>query len=244
MGWTSWCLLSKSRALSTVGAESSRAPTSIRRMERTVDRPEMSVRVSLLTGGDDRPYALGMASALVGQGISVDFIGSDKLDAPELHRTPLISFLNLRGDQTEEVPLRRKFVRILTYYARLAKYVIRSEPRIFHILWNNKFEHFDRTLLMLYYRLFGKRVILTAHNVNMRKRDGRDSWFNRFSLGVRSRLCHHILVHTPAMKDELVADFTIAPTRVTVIPFGIEQYMPDYCPRTPGSQRAARCRCG
>ena len=240
MGWTSWCLLSKSRALSTVDAESSRAPTSIRRMERTVDRPEMSVRVSLLTGGDDRPYALGMASALVGQGISVDFIGSDKLDAPELHRTPLISFLNLRGDQTEEVPLRRKFVRILTYYARLAKYVIRSEPRIFHILWNNKFEHFDRTLLMLYYRLFGKRVILTAHNVNMRKRDGRDSWFNRFSLGVQYRLCHHILVHTPAMKDELVADFTIAPTRVTVIPFGIN----NTCPITALGRREVRERLG
>ena len=29
-----------------------------------------SVRVCLLTGGDDRPYALGMASALVAQGIA------------------------------------------------------------------------------------------------------------------------------------------------------------------------------
>ena len=136
--------------------------------------------------------------------------------------------------------MRSKFVRILTYYARLAKYVIRSEPRIFHILWNNKFEHFDRTLLMLYYRLFGKRVILTAHNVNMRKRDGRDSWFNRFSLGVRYRLCHHILVHTPAMKDELVADFTIAPTRVTVIPFGIN----NTCPITALGRREVRERLG
>src|SRR5207245_242869 len=94
-------------SVSTAGVESSLAPTSDRTMEQTVDRPEMSIRVSLLTGGDDRPYALGMASALVGQGISVDFIGSDKLDAAELHRTPLIAFLNLRGDQTEDVPLRR-----------------------------------------------------------------------------------------------------------------------------------------
>jgi D-inositol-3-phosphate glycosyltransferase len=209
-------------------------------MERTVNRPETSIRVSLLTGGDDRPYALGMTSALVGQGISVDFIGSDKLDAAELHRTPLIAFLNLRGDQTEGVPLRRKFVRILTYYARLAKYVIRSEPRIFHILWNNKFEHFDRTLLMLYYHLFGKRIILTAHNVNVRKRDGRDTWLNRLSLRIQYRLCHHILVHTPAMKDELVADFAIAPPRVTVIPFGIN----NTCPITALGRREARERLG
>ena len=78
-------------------------------------RSAASVSVCLLTGGDDRPYALGMASAPAGQGISVDFIGSDKLDAPELHNSPQINFLNLRGDQNEDAPLLRKVVRILTY---------------------------------------------------------------------------------------------------------------------------------
>jgi glycosyltransferase involved in cell wall biosynthesis len=117
--------------------------------------------------------------------------------------------------------LLRKVVRILTYYARLASYVPRSQARIFHLLWNNKFEHFDRTALMLYYRLFRKRVVFTAHNVNARKRDGQDSWLNRFTLRIQYRLCSHILVHTAAMKRELVADFGIAPERVSVIPFGI-----------------------
>jgi len=181
-----------------------------------------------------------MASALVGQGFSVDFIGSDKLDAPELHRSPRITFLNLRGDQTENTPFPHKVVRVLIYYARLVKYVVRSGPRIFHILWNNKFEHFDRTLLMLYYRVFGKRIILTAHNVNTRKRDGRDSWFNRLSLGIQYRLCHHILVHTTAMKQELVTNFNIAAPRVSVIPFGIN----DTCPATALGRREARERIG
>jgi D-inositol-3-phosphate glycosyltransferase len=198
------------------------------------------IEVCLLTGGDDRPYALGMASTLAGRAISVDFIGSDKLDAPELHRTPLIAFLNLRGDQSEDAPFRRKFVRILTYYVRLLKYVLRSRPRIFHILWNNKFEHFDRTLLMVYYRLFGKRIVFTAHNVNTRKRDGRDSWFNRLSLRIQYWLCHQILVHTAAMKDELVTDFGIRSPRVTVIPFGIN----NTCPSTPLGYREARERIG
>jgi glycosyltransferase involved in cell wall biosynthesis len=199
-----------------------------------------SICICLLTGGDDRPYALGMAAALVGQGIGLDFIGSDKLDAPELHQSPLINFLNLRGDQKEDAPLHRKVVRILAYYARLIRYVVRSRPRIFHILWNNKFEHFDRTLLMLYYRLFGKRIVLTAHNVNMRKRDGRDSWLNRLSLGIQYRLCHDILVHTAAMKNELVADFGIASQRVSVIPFGIN----NTSPTTELGRREARERIG
>jgi D-inositol-3-phosphate glycosyltransferase len=194
------------------------------------------VRIALLTGGDDRPYALGMASALSAQGIGVDFIGSDKLNAPLLHESPLITFLNLRGDQGEDAPLRKKALRIFVYYFRLAKYALRSRPRIFHILWNNKFEHFDRTVLMLYYRLLGKRIVLTAHNVNTRKRDGCDSWFNRFTLRIQFRLCSHILVHTPAMKAELLADFQIAPERVSVIPFGIN----DTNPKTALDRSASR----
>jgi glycosyltransferase involved in cell wall biosynthesis len=162
------------------------------------------------------------------------------VDGPELHNTPLITFLNLRGDQREDAPLHRKFVRILAYYARLAKYVVRSQPRIFHILWNNKFEHFDRTVLMLYYKFLRKKIVLTAHNVNTRKRDGRDSWFNRLSLGIQYRLCHHILVHTAAMKDELAADFGIASPRVSVIPFGIN----NTSPTTSLGRREARERLG
>jgi glycosyltransferase involved in cell wall biosynthesis len=211
-----------------------------RAVERAGGSSKALFRICLLTGGDDRPYALGMASALVGQGIGVDFIGSDKLDAPELHGTPLINVLNLRADQSEDAPLRRKVVRILAYYARLAKYAARSEARIFHVLWNNKFEHFDRTLLMLYYRVFGKRIVLTAHNVNMRKRDGCDNWFNRLSLGIQYRLCHHILVHTVAMKDELVTDFGIASHRVSVVPFGIN----NTCPTTALGRCEARERIG
>jgi len=182
--------------------------------------------VALLTGGDDRPYALGMVSALAGEGVWVDFIGSDKLDAPELHNSPQINFLNLRGDQNENAPLLRKVVRILTYYARLASYVPRSQARIFHLLWNNKFEHFDRTVLMLYYRLFRKRVVFTAHNVNMRKRDGCDSWWNRLSLRVQYRLAHHIFVHTQRMRSELLTYFGVSERKVSVIPFGINNTVP------------------
>src|SRR5207249_5440514 len=125
----------------------------------------------------------------------------------ELHRTPLLTFLNLRGDQATAAPLCRKVARILAYYARLITYVLRAEPRIFHILWNNKFELIDRTLLMLYYKIMGERLVLTAHNVNARKRDGGDSLLNRLSLRIQYSLSDHIVVHTERMKGELVSDF-------------------------------------
>ncbi len=177
--------------------------------------------VALLTGGADKPYALGLAPSLAAEGVIVDFIGSDDINGPELHDSPLIRFLNLRGDQSVKASRTRKMWRVLVYYLRLILYAATSRPRVFHILWNNKFEFFDRTALMLYYKLLGKKVVFTAHNVNAGKRDGKDGVLNRFSLRCQYWLANHILVHTAKMKEELATEFGVSGNKVTVIPFGI-----------------------
>src|SRR5207245_6751110 len=100
-------------------------------------------------------------------------------------------------------------------------------PKVFHILWNNKFELFDRTLLMLYYKLLGKKIALTAHNVNAGRRDSNDSALNRLTLRIQYRLADHIFVHTEAMKSELLGSFGVAERRVSVIAFGINNSVPD-----------------
>lgn len=190
-------------------------------------RSAQAVRIGLLTGADDRSYALGLATALMARGVALDFIGSDQIDGPELHGQPLVRFLNLRGDQSPDAPAWRKAQRLLRYYLRLLAYAVRSEAKVFHILWNNKFEHFDRTLLMLFYRLCGRRVVLTAHNVNAAKRDGRDNALNRLTLRIQYHLCDHVFVHTARMRDDLCADFGVPPERVSVIPFGINNTTPN-----------------
>lgn len=199
-----------------------------------------TIGVGLLTGGDDRSYALGLACALAAHGVFVDFVGSDKLNAPELHGDPMIRFLNLRGDQSEDAPLQRKVVRLLRYYLRLIHYAARARPRILHILWNNKFELFDRTLLMLYYRLCGHKIVLTAHNVNAARRDGRDSMLNRLTLRAQYHLAQHVFVHTEKMKAELCQEFGVPAARVSVIPFGIN----DTAPRTELTCATAKQRLG
>lgn len=183
--------------------------------------------VALLTGGADKPYALGLAPSLAAEGVAVDFIGSDDINGPELHDNPLIRFLNLRGDQSVKASRSRKMWRVLVYYLRLIFYAATSRPKVFHILWNNKFEYFDRTALMLWYKLLGKKVVFTAHNVNAGKRDGNDSVLNRFSLRCQYRLADHILVHTAKMKQELADEFGISGSKVTVIPFGINNTVPN-----------------
>jgi D-inositol-3-phosphate glycosyltransferase len=185
-----------------------------------------SRNVALLTAGRDRPYALGLASALISANISFDFIGSDAVDGPELHHSPYVRFLNFR-DQRSDASHAAKVWRVLAYYWRLIRYAMNAQPVLFHILWNNKFEFFDRTLLMLYYKLMGKRLVLTAHNVNARQRDGDDSFLNRLSLRIQYRLSDHIFVHAEQMKSELRADFGVREKKVSVIPFGINNTVPN-----------------
>jgi len=81
------------------------------------------LKIALLTGGGDRPYALGLAAALTSAGIQLDFIGSDELDVPEVVNNPRVNFLNLRGDQRPEVNATAKVLRVLKYYSKLIFYM-------------------------------------------------------------------------------------------------------------------------
>ena len=134
----------------------------------------MNASISILTGGKDKHYATALASALLETGASFDFVGSDEVDAPELHGNPRVNFFNLRGEQSVNAGLTQKIRRIAIYYFRLFAYAATARPKIFHILWNNKFDFVDRVLLMSWYRLFGKKIIFTAHNINAGARDATD----------------------------------------------------------------------
>src|ERR1700675_3610031 len=142
----------------------------------------LGVEIGLLTGCQDRPYAFGLAMALVSKRVGVDMIGGDDIDSPELHATANLRFLNFRGSQRDNANFADKLSKLLVYYLKLIRYAARSKPKILHILWNNKFEYFDRTILMAYYKMMRKKVALTAHNVNQARRDGNDSLLNRLTL--------------------------------------------------------------
>ncbi len=198
------------------------------------------IAVALLTGGGDKPYAFGLATELMSKGAVLDVIGGNDLDCPEFQNKRGVNFLNLRGDQRTDVSFARKIVRVLRYYSKLIRYAAGAKPRMFHILWNNKFEVFDRTLLMLYYRSLGKRIVFTAHNVNAGKRDSQDALINRLTLRIQYRLADEIFVHTEKMKLELAEEFGVPGKKVAVIPFGINNAVPN----TDLNRREARQRLG
>jgi glycosyltransferase involved in cell wall biosynthesis len=196
---------------------------------RSASSPEVAaeVAVALLTGGSDKHYVFGLTTALISSGAVLDVLGSDELDCPEIRNQPRVKFFNLRRDPPPDARFLRKALRVAMHYVRLIRYAATAKPKLFHILWNTKFELFDRTVLMLYYRLLGKTIVFTAHNVNAGRRDGNDTLLNRLTLRMQYRLSHHIFVHTEKMKVELIEEFGVSGARVTVIPFGINNAVPN-----------------
>jgi glycosyltransferase involved in cell wall biosynthesis len=185
------------------------------------------VETAVLTGCQDRHYAFGLAMALASKGVTVDVIGSDEIDSPELHTLLNLRFLNFRSDRSKNPNFMQKLWRIFLYYVNLVRYAAHSGPKILHILWNYKVELFDRTILMLYFKSLGKKVALTAHNVNQARRDSRDSWLNRITLKIQYRLCDHIFVHTQKMKDELCHEYGVGRNAVSVIRYPVNNAFPD-----------------
>lgn len=190
-----------------------------------MSQPE--IKIALLTGCRDKHYAFGLITALLAKGLGLDVIGSGEIDSPDLHRSPRLNFLGFETWPARSAGFVKKALRVLDYYARLLPYAAASEAKIFHILWNYRLEYFDRTLLMLYYKLLGKKVVLTAHNINAGKRDSNDSWLNRLTLRIQYHLTDHFFVHTSKMKTELVSDFRVPEQNITLIPFGINNALQD-----------------
>jgi len=182
------------------------------------------VRIALLTGCNDKHYQLSLLSGLISHGVEVDFIGNDDMIDAAAYEG--VSYFNLRGEQDPQAPLWRKALRIMRYYMGLIGYAASCDTKVFHIQWLNRFEYFDRTLLNVYYKALGKKIVFTAHNVNARKRDGNDSLLNRMTLRFMYKIVDHIIVHTEKMSEELVKEFGVGRGKITVIPHGIHDSVP------------------
>jgi glycosyltransferase involved in cell wall biosynthesis len=195
-------------------------------VKNAVPDAQTNIEIELLTGCRDKHYVYGLVMALISKGICLDVIGSDEIDSGEFHDGANLNFLNLGGSQRQNDGITLKVFKIVRYYVLLIRYATVTRRTVFHILWNYKFEYFDRTVLMLYFKLLGKKIAFTAHNVNAGQRDSNDSLFNRLTLKVQYRLADHIFVHTEQMKAELLRDFRVREGAVTVIPFGINNAVP------------------
>lgn len=180
------------------------------------------MKVTMLgAGGGDTYYELGLVSGLISKGINIDFIGSDFMKDTNILKNKNVQFYNLRGKQHADATMKEKIFRIIRFYFLLVKYAYKTDSKLFHIQWLNKFIYFDRTFLLLYYKILGKKLIFTAHNVNAGQRDRNNSLMNRLTLKFMYKIFDKIIVHTNKMRYQLIKDFNIDENKVIAIPYGI-----------------------
>ena len=197
------------------------------------------MKFTLITGGAPH-YEAGLIAGLAEHDVTVDVIGGDDLANLPALRHPQVNFRNFYGGSGPGTARWRKALRLVTVYLKLFTHAARSDARLIHIQWPYKLVFFDRTVLNLYYKALGKKIVFTAHNIDAAARDGTQSWANRASLRFHYRIMDHLIVHTDRMKSELVQDFGIAESKIAVIPHGIMSVVPD----TSLSRLEARKRLG
>lgn len=184
------------------------------------------MRISLLTGAEPH-YQIGLVSGLVEQDVVIDVIGDNSLMAAPIMTHPQVRFLLLRERLDPWLPLWRKILRVIKYYARLLVYAAGTDSRLFHIQWPYKLVFLDRTIVNLYFKALGKKIVFTAHNVDQDARDETASWSNRLSLRFLYKIVDRIIVHTNKMKADLVRDFCIPDSKISVIPHGLNCALPE-----------------
>ena len=179
------------------------------------------MRISILNAGQQTDYLYGLVSGLAEiPTLEIEVIDSDS-SVGVFEAFPHVSLFNLRGDNISPQSIFTKMWRIGRYYVRLLYYTASTRSDIFHIQWENSIALFDRTLLNLYYKLLGKKLVFTAHNVYREARDSTATPLRWFSLKVMYHLVDRIIVHTPKMKEELCSLFHVSPEKIIIIPHGI-----------------------
>ena len=179
------------------------------------------MRISILNAGQQTDYLYGLVSGLVEiPTLEIEVIDSDS-SVGVFEAFHHVSLFNLRGDNISPQSIFTKMWRIGRYYVRLLYYTASTRSDIFHIQWENSIALFDRTLLNLYYKVLGKKLVFTAHNVYREARDNTATPLRWFSLKVMYHLVDRIIVHTPKMKEELCSLFHVSPEKVIIIPHGI-----------------------
>jgi D-inositol-3-phosphate glycosyltransferase len=205
----------------------------------TVDTRVSVPAVAVFTGGGDSHYAIPLVCSLSRPGMRIDVIGSDEFDSAPLRGATNVVLHKLHTANRSGDRLGVKLRRLIATYIGIATYAARTDARIFHILWLNRVV-VDRLLLVAYFKLLGKTLVFTAHNIDIGERDGRASLLGRCTLRFMYNCMDHIFVHTEKMKLQLEQDFHVPPGNVTVIPFGLNTVIPE----SQLSREAARKRLG
>ncbi len=184
------------------------------------------MKVSIFHNAGDFSYLFGLVNGLAkSQDIEIDVIDSSQSIKPfeELNNVKVFEFI-LPFKNTLN-PIYRLY-RIFSPYIKNILYAFKTDSKVFHIQWFNRFHTIDKIFLINFYHLLNKRVVYTAHNVNTLERNNADNIWNRLTLKYFYKKVDHIIVHNNKSKSELVKKFNVNTNKISIIKFGLNIFTP------------------
>ncbi len=187
-----------------------------------------------IIAGDNADYIFSLVQALSRLGLHIDLLGGNDYEH-SAYPSP-VTFYNIRGSTDTDVPSWVKISRLTQYYVRWINHLRQSRADIIHIQF---FRFLLLELLIFVYlpKWFGKSVIYTAHNV---QRKGRANACKYILHRILYQNVHHIICHTPDLKNKLIQRYHLAPEKISVVQRGLNSLSR----QTSISQYEARERLG
>lgn len=169
----------------------------------------------ILASGFQPDYVREVANAHARLGHAVHVIGGNMHEDQPYHTN--VTLLNVRGeDKRNRNPL-RELAKLAAYYTKLLRCVAASKS---DVLYDVSIGRPLLRCLMMYplFRLMGKRIVYTAHNVLPHDAD---TVKNRLVYWAVYRvLADAIVVHGQAIKERLIDEFGVDTERVRVVAHG------------------------
>lgn len=174
-----------------------------------------------MVAGDNSHYIHSLAQVLAEAGLKVDLVGNESLERFRYHQN--VKFINTRGSQAFDVSLVTKIRRIIKYYIRYLRHIIRSdEIRIVHIQ-GFRFISVEGLIFVPLFRLIGKKIIYTAHNTQPKVKG---TYLSFFLFCVVTRMVNLVVCHTEKSKLELLKNYGLKKNRIHVIPHVLNYSVP------------------
>ncbi|GMU93328.1 MAG: hypothetical protein AMXMBFR4_23860 [Candidatus Hydrogenedentota bacterium] len=169
----------------------------------------------ILASGFQPDYVREVANAYALTGHKIQLIGGDMHAGTRYAKG--VEFLNLRGRDAKDRRKTEEFKKLARYYWRLLRHVGSSPSRVVYDVSIGR--PFLRCVLMYSaFRMLGKRIIYTAHNVVPHDAP---TLFNRvIYFFIYRALASAIVVHGQALKDRLISEFGVKAEKVHVVPHG------------------------
>ncbi|HIJ85909.1 MAG TPA: glycosyltransferase family 4 protein [Magnetococcales bacterium] len=183
------------------------------------------MKIILFSSGGVDHYQMGLLEGLLKAGLTVEVVGNDRLDDYRdlFARYPRAIAVNLRGGFRPDVSIPQKIMRLLRSYGRVLRYPFQTDATVVHLQWLIRFPKFDRIFLPLVFRLAGKKVVVTAHEIDPEARHNRSGPINRLSLRIYYALAQKIIVHTGLMQAQLMQWFAVGGEKIHVLGMGLNE---------------------